>query len=77
MDTRIREAIRYLGYGRHAIDEPTYALIETCLKELDELASVKFIYRIFEFSYLDKKLEIKSKNLAKNLQGCNEIILRL
>ena len=75
MDIRIKEVIRYLGYGRHAIDEPTYALVQTCLKELDELASVKFIYRIFELSYLDEKLEIRSKNLAKNLQGCKEVVL--
>ena len=75
MDIRIREAIRYLGYGRHAIDEPTYALIETCLRELDELASTKFIYRIFERSYLDENLNIRSNNLAKNLRGCQEVVL--
>lgn len=75
MDIRIREAIRYLGYGRHAIDEPIYALIETCLRELDEFASTKFIYRIFERSYLDENLNIRSNNLAKNLRGCQEVVL--
>lgn len=81
MDIRIKEAIRYLGYGRHAIDEPTYALVETCLKELDELASVKLVYRIFELTYLDENsvqinnFSIKSNNLVKNLNGCKSIVL--
>ena len=28
MDIRTREAVRYLGYGRHAIDERTLQLVE-------------------------------------------------
>ena len=27
-DARTKEAIRYLGYGRHAVDEQTLALID-------------------------------------------------
>lgn len=81
MDIRIKEAIRYLGYGRQAIDEPTLALIHESFEELDEIAEVKFVYRIFELSFLDmktvqvKKLNINSSNLVKNLQSCRECIM--
>ena len=34
MNREIREAIRYLGYGRHAIDEQTLALVESSMEEL-------------------------------------------
>ena len=33
MDIRTREAVRYLGYGRHAIDERTLQLVEDSFKE--------------------------------------------
>ena len=81
MDIRIKEAIRYLGYGRQAIDEPTLALIHESFEELDEIAEVKFVYRIFELSFLDmktvqvKKLNINSSNLVKNLQSCRSCIM--
>ena len=81
MDTRIREAIRYLGYGRQAIDEPTLKLIHESIQELDEIAEVKFVYRIFELSFLDMKnlqvnnLNIQSNNLVKNIYGCRSCII--
>ena len=34
-DARTKEAIRYLGYGRHAVDEQTLALIDVSFGELD------------------------------------------
>ena len=77
MDIRIKEAIRYLGYGRCAIDEPTLALIEDSFRELDKIAETKVVYRIFELSFPDvetvqvNNLNIPSHNLVKNLYGCN------
>lgn len=35
-DARTKEAIRYLGYGRHAVDEQTLALIDVSFGELDQ-----------------------------------------
>ena len=37
MDARTKEAIRYLGYGRHAVDEQTLALIDALLRIRHEL----------------------------------------
>lgn len=81
MDIRTREAIRYLGYGKHAIDERTRRLIQDSFEELEQVTDAKFVYRIFEVSVPDTdvlkigKLEIKSKNLSKNLKGCHMAVL--
>ena len=48
MDTRTQEAIRYLGYGNHAVDDHTLDLIEDVFKELDQLGPMKIVYRIFD-----------------------------
>ena len=67
MDIRTREAVRYLGYGRHAIDERTLQLVEDSFKELEHIVNAKFTYRIFETTFPDTnelsigKMKIKSK----------------
>lgn len=77
----IKEAVRYLGYGRHAIDERTLDLIHSSFEELKQVADVRFIYRIFEISFLTQdeleigSLKIKSKNLSKNLKDCKEVVV--
>ncbi len=53
MDIRTREAVRYLGYGRHAIDERTLQLVEDSFKELEHIVNAKFTYRIFETTFPD------------------------
>lgn len=81
MDTRTREAVRYLGYGKCAVDENTLQLIRESFEELEKVADRKSIYRIFELSFIDENIlsignvEIQSKNLYKNLKGCEEVIL--
>ncbi len=81
MDQRIREVVRYLGYGAHAVDDKTLEMIRSSLKELDQINRYRVVYRIFELqvSGEDKvqigKLQITSKNLAKNVRGCRQAIL--
>ena len=81
MDTRTKEAIRYLGYGRHAVDDRTLAMVQEAFRQLDQVADPKIIYRIFELSVGDKncleigKLLIESRNLYRNLNGCDQVIL--
>lgn len=81
MDIRTREAVRYLGYGKHAIDERTLALIQDSFEELDQASDARFVYRIFEISKADKNgltignLKIESRNLAKNLKNCQKAVL--
>ena len=78
MNREIREAIRYLGYGRHAIDEQTLALVECSMEELKAKVRERFIYRIFELSQKDGVLQIgdwtiESKGLSRNLKGCGRM----
>lgn len=81
MDIRTKEAVRYLGYGRNAVDEKALQLIKDSFQELEECVSAKFTYRIFELSFSDAgeltigNMKIKSQNLSKNLQGCQRTIL--
>lgn len=81
MNTRTKEAIRYLGYGRHAVDDRTLAMVQEAFRQLDQVADPKIIYRIFELSVGDKncleigKLFIESSNLYRNLYGCDQVIL--
>lgn len=81
MDTRTKEAIRYLGYGSHAVDDHTLALVESSFAELDQIAGKRIIYRIFDVSFKETdrlqigKLNIISKNLGKNLEGCQSAVI--
>ena len=80
MDARTREAVRYLGVGRNAADEQTEKLISEVFTELDRIARPKAVHRVF--SCVQRKEEIQigtmqvhSKNLARNLQGCTQTVL--
>lgn len=81
MDRKTKEAVRYLGYGREKADEKTLALIEEAFSELDEAAKERIVFRAFPLQtdgtehIVIETMEIKSKNLAKNLRGCEQAIL--
>lgn len=81
MDIRTKEAVRYLGYGKTAVDEKTYVMIQECFEELERISEPKCVYRIFELSFPKEEelqicnLHIKSKNLYKNLRGCDQVVL--
>ena len=44
MDTRTKEAVRYLGYGNHAVDGQTLELIRDSFEELDRVADKRITY---------------------------------
>lgn len=81
MDRRIKEAVRYLGYGNHAVDNQTLSLISNSFRELEAVVNKRFVYRIFELKSDDAKrleigtLRIESSNLSRNLKGCMEVIV--
>lgn len=81
MDVRTKEAVRYLGYGKHAVDEKILQEIQNCFRELEELADKKSIYRIIELSLKDENkleignVEICSRNLRTNLADCKMVVL--
>ena len=81
MDQRTKEAIRYLGFGRHAVDDQTMSLIFRSFQELEDIVNARFIYRIFELNFKDDDfleigtLKVKSRHLRKNLEGCEKAVL--
>ena len=76
-----REAVRYLGYGRHAVDEQTSALIDRSFSDLQSVVNRKSIYRFFDFEWIDPEhvcfgnVHVTSKSLGRNLRGCEKIVL--
>ncbi len=81
MDERTKEAVRYLGYGNHAIDARTLALIASSFQELEKAAGRRVIYRIFDVSPEENDtlsigtLKIQSRNLKRNLKSCEKAYL--
>lgn len=81
MDTRTKEAIRYLGYGNHAVDDRTLALVKDSFRELEGAVNRRIIYRIFDLTLGEAdsirigKLKIISRNLYRNLKDCKQVLL--
>lgn len=81
MDKRRQEIVRFLGLGKHAVEERILQLIHDLYSEVETIAEPKYIYRIFELSMLDDSelqignLVIKSDKLYKNLSGCHQVVL--
>ena len=67
MDARTKEAIRYLGYGRHAVDDHTLKLVESCFEELSQAACGRIVYRIFELEFPESGRIL--------LTGCKKAVL--
>ena len=76
-----KEAIRYLGYGKHAVDDKTLAMVEDSFRNLEDIAGRRSIYRIFDLQqtaddrFTIGRVEIQSRSLGRNLKGCRKIIL--
>lgn len=75
-----KEVLRYLGYGKSAADENVNLLIDQCAMELYDVASPKHIYKIMPVSETGDEIHaegvtIKSRNLTKNLFGCDRMVL--
>lgn len=81
MDHMTKEAIRYLGYGRHAADDRTLAMIADSFAGLKASSGRKSIYRIFNLQQsTDERFTVgttvmRSKGLGRNLKGCTKIVL--
>lgn len=81
MDTRIKEAVRYLGYGKRAVDGKTLLMIQESFEEIERISKPQCVYRIFEL-FIPKEdelnicnLQIKSCSLYRNLSGCEKVVL--
>ncbi len=80
-EKRVREAVRYLGFGRNEADERTLELIQQSFKDLEQEAGPKSICQIFDLNHTEDgrlvigQMEIRSKSLSRNLKGCRQVVL--
>lgn len=81
MERREKEAVRYLGFGKNAVDDRTLALIRESFEDLDREAGKKSVHRVFDIRQtaddriLIGPMDITSKSLGRNLKGCDKVIL--
>lgn len=81
MEKKIREAIRYLGYGKHEVDDATFQLVLECMEELSKIINPRIISKSFPLTLMEHdtlsigEMIVQSKNLSKNLAGCEKVIL--
>lgn len=77
----MKEAIRYLGYGRNTADERTCTIIRNAFSEVENAAGPKCICRIFDVEQTaDNNIAIGnmiivSNSLSRNLKGCKKAVL--
>lgn len=80
MVTLKSEIQRYLGYGRTEPDHIVSREIDIALNEIQNAVSPKSTYKILPLSVEGENISFgsistKSKNLAKNLTDCKEIVV--
>ena len=82
MDKRTLEAVRYLGYGKHAVDDQTLALIRDSFEDLERVAKRRIVYRIFELKVSDEEhlniegLEITSRKRYSLTEMSRTVVLQ-
>lgn len=74
------ETLRYLGYRGQEIDEQTQKLLDEVTVELERDSLPKSVYREYPCQVEGDKimlgnLTVTSTNLAKNLRGCEHVVL--
>lgn len=72
------EILRYAGCKE--VDDKTYALMQSCVAEVKDKLTYKVCYRELPVT-IDGEIcnfgtfQLQSKNLARNLKGCEKVIL--
>lgn len=81
IDKRTKEALRYMGIGRHTPDGRTLTMVYDAFAMLEASVSKKHVSRMYPLIQEDDgtlgvlHTTIKSRALCKNMKGCQEIIL--
>lgn len=76
-----KEAIRYLGYGRHEVDRQTRELLTAAGTELQALIRPRWVVKELPLTLTGTaritivNLTLHSRNLARNLRGCERVLL--
>ena len=81
MQTDRKEALRYLGLGKHEPDPETERLLEECIREAERAAEFRHLVREYPLSVEEDGtidggcFRTKSANLKKNLSGCDSVLV--
>jgi len=81
MQTDRKEALRYLGLGKHEPDPETERLLEECIRETEKAADLRHLIREYPLTIEDDGtidggcFRVKSANLKKNLSGCDSVLV--
>ena len=81
MQTDRKEALRYLGLGKHEPDPETERLLEECIREAESAADFRHLIREYPLIMEDDGtinggcFRVKSENLRKNLAGCDSVLV--
>lgn len=76
-----KEVFRYLGYHNTIPSETIQSVVIDCISELLNHCYIHHTYKIFDCTIqhtkiiIDNHVIIESKNLSKNLNECNQVIL--
>ena len=77
------EALRYSGCRGVPADEATRALVESCARQLEELARPRAVHRVFSLGGADElgliltgaALRLPGSDIARHLAGCHACVL--
>jgi hypothetical protein len=75
-----REILRYLGHRGQEVPENVEQLIRTCEQDLERVAVPKSYWREYPLTIREQELDMtvmktQSRNLRKNLQDCQSVLL--
>lgn len=77
----IKEALRYLGYGKNSPDENTEEIIRECEKDVLKAARPRYTYKIFDIKEVDNGIELVNTSLIltgdsikSHLKGCDKAV---
>lgn len=80
MEINYRETLRYLGYQGRPADETVLEMIRQCWEELERVVSARAFWREYPLKVKENVVDAcvfrtESRSLAKNLRGCDRILL--
>ena len=75
-----KEILRYLGHRGQEIPENVDELIEDCMRELEQAAAARSVWREYPLKIQDHVLDMtfvqtRSSNLERNLRDCQRILV--
>ncbi|ABR49502.1 Vitamin B12 dependent methionine synthase, activation region [Alkaliphilus metalliredigens QYMF] len=82
MEMSRSEVLRYLGHKQQKIDAGLNQLIDSCMKEMTEIAKPRYVYEFFEITevqeaaiVLNESLTLKGKSITNHLKDCSKCVL--